>query len=142
MSGPVVNLPERMNAAALLVDDNVEAGRGEKTAIYDTGDDSALTYNDVLTMSNRTGNALKDLGVRLEERVMLLLPDSPELVSSFFGAIKIGAVPIPANTLLRPHGYEYMLNDSRARVLVVSESLLEQIEPIKDKHRYLRQKNR
>ena len=139
MSGPVVNLPERMNAAALLVDDNVEAGRGEKTAIYDTGDDSALTYNDVLTMSNRTGNALKDLGVRLEERVMLLLPDSPELVSSFFGAIKIGAVPIPANTLLRPHGYEYMLNDSRARVLVVSESLLEQIEPIKDKHRYLRQ---
>lgn len=128
-----------MNAAAVLVDDNVEAGRGEKIAIYDAGDGSAHTYNDVLELTNRTGNALKELGVRMEERVMLLLPDSPELVCSFFGAIKIGAVPIPTNTLLKSHGYEYMLNDSRARVLVVSEPLLEQIEPIRDQLRYLRQ---
>ena len=139
MSVPVVDLPDRMNAAAVLVDDNVEAGRGEKTAIFDAGDGSAYTYNDVLAMTNRVGNALKELGVRMEERVMLLLPDSMELVCSFFGAIKIGAVPIPTNTLLKSHGYEYMLNDSRARVLVVSEPLLEQIEPIRDQLRYLRQ---
>lgn len=139
MSGPVVDLPERMNAASILVDDNVEAGRGEKTAIYDTDDDSTFTYNQVLTMTNRTGNALKDLGVRMEERVMLLLPDSPELVCSFLGAIKIGAVPFPANTLVTPRGCEYMLNDSRARVLVVSEPLLALIDPIRDKLRYLRQ---
>ena len=128
-----------MNAAALLVDDNVEAGRGEKTAIYNAGDGSAHTYNDVLEGTNRTGNALKSLGVRTEERVMLLLPDSPELVCSFFGAIKIGAIPIPTNTLLKSHHYEYLLNDSRARVLIVSESLLDEIEPIKDQLRHLQQ---
>ena len=139
MSGPEVDLPERMNAAAMLVDDNVEAGRGDKVAIYNVGDGSAHTYNDVLEMSNRVGNALKELGVRMEERVMILLPDSPELVYSFFGAIKIGAVPIPTNTLLKASGYEYMLNDSRARVLIVSELLLDQIEPIRDQLRYLRQ---
>jgi len=139
MSAPVVNLPDRMNAAAVLVDDNVEAGRGEKTAIFDAGDGSAYTYNDVLAMTNRIGNALKELGVRMEERVMILLPDSLELVASFFGAIKIGAVPIPTNTLLKSHGYEYMLNDSRARVLIVAEPLLEQIDAIRDQLRYLRQ---
>jgi len=137
MREPVVNLPDRMNAAAVLVDDNVEAGRGEKTAIFDADDGSAYTYNDVLAMTNRVGNALKELGVRMEERVMLLLPDSFELVCSFFGAMKVGAVPIPTNTLLKSHGYEYMLNDSRARVLIVAEPLLEQIEPIRDQLRYL-----
>jgi len=139
MAEPVINLPDRMNAAVVLVDDIGEAGRGEKTAIFDADGGSAYTYNDVLEITNRVGNALKELGVRMEERVMLLLPDSLELVCSFFGAIKIGAVPIPTNTLLKSHGYEYMLNDSRARVLIISEPLLEQIEPIRDQLRYLRQ---
>lgn len=134
----MLNLPERMNAAADLVDANVEAGRGEKIAICQVGDGRTYTYHDVLAMTNRTGNALQALGVRMEDRVMLLLPDSPELVFGFFGAIKIGAVPIPTNTLLKPRDYEYMLNDSRARVLVVGESLLAQIEPIRERLRYLR----
>jgi len=138
MAGPCLNLPERMNAAADLVDANVEAGRGEKIAICQVGDGRTYTYQDVLAMTNRTGNALAALDVRMEDRVMLLLPDSPELVFSFFGAIKIGAVPIPTNTLLKPQHYEYMLNDSRARVLVVGESLLPAIEPIRQRLGYLR----
>ncbi len=80
MPEPVVTLPDRMNAAAVLVDTNVEAGRGDKIAIHDTGNDSTHTYTQVLEMTNRVGNALRELGVRMEERVMLLLPDSPELV--------------------------------------------------------------
>ncbi|MFH0945079.1 MAG: benzoate-CoA ligase family protein [Planctomycetota bacterium] len=139
MSSPSVHLPERMNAAAILVDDNVQAGRGEKLAIIGASDDTTFTYNDVREQTNRVGNALRDLGVRMEERVMLLVHDSPEFVFSFFGAIKIGAVPIPTNTLLKPPDYEYLLNDSRARVLVVSQSLLAQIEPIRDRLRHLRQ---
>lgn len=138
MSAPVVRVPERMNAATYFVDANVEAGRGDKTAIYYTEDGSTYTYNDVLTMTNRTGNMLKELEVRMEERVMLLLLDCPEHVFSFFGAIKMGAVPIPTNTLLKPPDYEYLLNDSRARVLIISEPLLDQIEPIRDQLRYLR----
>ena len=63
----------------------------------------------------------RKLGVRQEERVGLLLLDTPEFPYCFFGAIKIGAVPIPINTLLKANEYEYILNDSRVRVLIVSE---------------------
>ena len=137
MPVPTVDLPDRMNAATYFVDANVEAGRGGKIAIYDAGDGSSYTYDDVLAGVNRVGNALKTLGVRREERVMLLIHDSPEFVFSFFGAIKIGAVPIPTNTLLKSPDYEYLLNDSRARVLLISESLLAQIDPIRNSLRYL-----
>jgi len=123
MTNWVCGLPERMNAAAVLVDANVEAGRGDKAAIVDAETGATFSYQDVLEGTNRTGNLLKELGVRMEERVMLLLPDSPECVFSFFGAIKVGAVPIPTNTLLTPRDYEYMLNDSRARILIIAESL-------------------
>jgi len=139
MSTGVEDLPERMNAATYFVDANVEAGRGEKIAICNAGDGSTCTYNDVLEMTNRTGNALQALGVRREERMMLLLFDSPEFVFCFYGAIKIGAVPIPTNTLLTAADYEYLLNDSRARVLVISEPLLAKIESIRDRLEYLEQ---
>ncbi len=119
-----VDIPDRMNAATFFVDANVEAGRGAKIAIYDAGDGATYTYDEVLALTNRVGNALKGLGVRREERVMLLLPDSPAFVACFFGAIKIGAVPIPTNTLLKPNDYAYLLSDSRARVLVIGEGLL------------------
>ncbi|MDE3089353.1 MAG: AMP-binding protein, partial [Chloroflexota bacterium] len=115
----VPNLPERYNASTTFIDANLQAGRGVKTAIL--CGDQALTYNDVAAMVNRAGNALLKLGVRMEERVMLILLDSPEFVASFFGAIRVGAVPIPTNTLLRPADYEYLLNDSRATTLIVSE---------------------
>ena len=81
---------------------------------------------------------VQELGVRMEERVALLLPDSPEWVYVFFGAIKAGAVAIPLNTLLASKDYEYLLNDSRARVLVVHASLMDRIAPIRDRLRYLK----
>ncbi len=66
----------------------------------------------------------------MEERIQLLLLDTPEFAYSFFGAIKIGAVPIPTNTLWKPADFEYVLNDSRARVAIVSAALLPQLEAI------------
>jgi benzoate-CoA ligase len=89
-------------------------------------------------MVNRTGNALLKLGVQMEQRVMLLLLDSPELVASFFGAMRIGAVPIPTNTLLRPADYEYLVNDARATVLIVSEPLYANIAPIRASLKWLK----
>jgi benzoate-CoA ligase len=137
MPAPFIDLPERMNAAADFVDANVEAGRGGKLAIIDAGDGRSYTYNDVLSGTNRTGNALRSLGVRREERVMMLMLDSAEFVFTFFGAIKIGAVPIPTNTMLIAADYEYLINDSGARVLVISEPLLPLIEPIRTRLRGL-----
>jgi benzoate-CoA ligase family protein len=94
----------------------------------------------VLESVNRFGNSLRDvLGVRIEERIMLLLLDSPEYAYAFFGAIKMGAVPIPTSTLFKPDNYEYILNDSRARVVIVSEALLPQLQAIsRERLRYLR----
>ena len=68
---------------------------------------------------------LLDLGMRCEERIALLLPDSPPWAYVFFGAMKIGAVAMPMNTMLTAKDYEYLLNDSRARVLVVHAALRE-----------------
>ena len=132
----VPNLPEHYNASTTFIDANLDAGRSNNPAIL--YGDQTLTYNDVAAMVNRTGNALLKLGVQMEQRVMLLLLDSPEFVASFFGAIRMGAVPIPTNTLLRPADYEYLLNDSRAVALIVSEPLWANIEPIREKLKWLK----
>src|SRR5260370_32656847 len=123
-AAPVVNVPDRFNIAGYLVDRHVREGRGGQTAIL-CGDES-VTYAQVAERSNRLGNGLRSLGVRREERVLLLLIDTPAFAYSFFGAQKIGAVPIPMNTLLKSQDYRYMLNDSRATVAIVSEPILAQ----------------
>lgn len=137
MKVPRVELPDRFNVASYFVDRNVKEGRGDKTALLHEG--KAYTYLDVLHSVNRFGNALRTLTVEMEDRVALLCLDSPEFVAAFFGAIKIGAVPIPMNTMLRPADYEYMLQDSRAKVLVVHETLWEPLRTIRDLFRHLRQ---
>jgi benzoate-CoA ligase family protein len=124
----VTNLPDAFNVATYFVDRNVLEGRGEKTAI-ECGDEQ-VSYRQVLERTNRVGNALRKLGVRTEERVVLLLLDTPEFLYSFFGTIKIGAVAVPMNTMLKPYEYEYLLNDARACVVLVSEALLPQLSSI------------
>jgi benzoate-CoA ligase len=123
-----VVVPESFNAAVYFVDRNLEEGRGDNVAIL-CGDRS-ITYREVCEDVNRTGNALRSLGVEMEQRVMLLLLDCPEFACSFFGAIKIGAVPVPVNTLLTTEDYRYLLEDSRARVLIVSRELLPVVAPV------------
>lgn len=123
-----IDLPREFNVATHFVDRHLGEGRSDKVAI-ECGEER-VTYRQLFEQVNRTGNALKKLGVRQEERVALLLPDTPEFGFCFFGAIKMGAVPIPMNTLLKPAEYEYMLNDARARVLIVSEALYPQIQAI------------
>lgn len=123
---PRIDIPDTFNAAAWFVDRNVEEGRGGRVAL-ECGDER-VTYRDVLERVNRIGSALRDeLGVRPEERIALLMLDGCEMPCAFFGAIKIGAVPIPTNTLWKAADYEYLLTDSRAAVLIVSEPLLPQI---------------
>jgi benzoate-CoA ligase family protein len=128
-------IPETFNVATAYVDANVEAGRGARTAFF--YGDLQVTYDEVLGNVNRTGNALRDLGLQVENRVALLLLDCPEFVYSFFGAIKIGAIAVPMNTLLRPPDYLYLLNDSRANAIIVSHTLLPLIEAVRDELKYL-----
>jgi benzoate-CoA ligase family protein len=130
-------LPDEFNAATYFIDRHLQEGRSEKVAFE--CESNTVTYQQLGKCVNRAGNALRQLGVRVEERVLLLLLDTPEFAASFFGAIKIGAVPVPVNTLLKPSDYQYMLNNSRARVAIVSQSLYPQIHTIpKEKLRYLK----
>ena len=128
-------LPEQFNAATAFLDRNIVEGRAAKTAIY--CEDKAYTYGEIADIANRVGNSLLGLGVEIEHRVALLLLDSPEFAATFFGAIKIGAIPIPLNTMLRPVDYEYLLNDSRARVLIVHAVLWQQLQQIAPQLSYL-----
>src|SRR6202171_5320203 len=121
-------LPDEFNAASYFVDRHIQEGRDDKIAI-ECGE-VHVTYRQLFERVNQVGNTLRKLGVRMEERVFMLLMDSPEFAASFFGAIKIGAVPVPVNTLLKSADYEYLLNNSRARVAIVSDSLLAGIEAI------------
>ena len=134
----LITLPEIFNVATHFVDRNVQEGRGAKIAI-ECGD-QRVTYQELLENTNRVGNALLALGVRPEERVLLLLLDTPEFFYSFFGAIKIGAVAVPVNTQAKPQDYEYILNDCRARVAILSEPLLPHLQSIpNEKLRYLQE---
>jgi benzoate-CoA ligase family protein len=120
--------PDEFNVSTYFVDRNILEGRGESVAIE--CDAQQVTYAQLLDRTNRVGNALLELGVRPQERVVILLHDIPEFLYSFFGAIKIGAVAVPINPLLRPHEYEYILKDTGARVAIVADSLLEQLQQV------------
>ena len=132
--GAPILLPDQFNAATYFIDRHIPDGRGEKIAIE--AGEARVSYRQLWERVNRFGNSLRQLGVRIEERVFLLLLDTPEFAVSFFGAIKIGAVPVPVNTLLKTSDYHYILNNSRARVAVVSEALYPQLQGWK-KLRYL-----
>jgi benzoate-CoA ligase family protein len=128
MAGGPILIPDEFNAATYFIDRHLSQGRSEKVAIECDG--GSLTYQHLRDRVNRAGNALRHLDVHVEERVLLLLLDTPDFVVTFFGTIKIGAVPVPVNSLLKPSDYQYMLNNSRARVAIVSQSLYSQIQAI------------
>lgn len=111
----MIEIPEWYNAS-VLVDRNLEAGRAEKVAIY-FGDEQ-VTYGELARRINRFGHALRELGVDREDRVLLMLNDTPSFPTAFFAAMRIGAVPIPVNTLLKPADYRFFVENSRARVVV------------------------
>ena len=122
-------VPAAYNAASHLVDRHLDEGRGAKTAL-ECGDER-VTYAELAARVNQLGRALRDrLGVGLEDRVALLLFDGPHFFYSFFGANKIGAVPIPVNTLWTPSDYAYVLADSGARVVIVSAELAPRLAAI------------
>ena len=121
------SIPEQFNAAQYFVDRNLDEGRGGKVAVL--CDERELTYGQVAELVNRAANALGQAGVERLDRVLLLLADSPAFVAAFWGAIKLGAVPIPTNTLLTSGDYEFLLRDSGARCLVVDSILLGKAEP-------------
>lgn len=135
MSAPM-EFPERFNMAWYFLDRNVEEGRGGKTCLH--WRDRSWTYAQVQAESNRFGNALRRLGIDVEDRVLIVLPDRPEFAFAWFGAAKVGAVIAMVNPLLPADDYVHYFEYSRARAAVVDQSTLDRIGPLRDRFRHLR----
>jgi len=117
-----VEFPERFNMADYFLYHNLEEGREDKVCLYFK--DQTFTYGEAARLSNRVGNALRTLGVRMEDRVLIVLPDCPEFVWTWFGAARIGAVITMVNPLLPADDYRYYLEYTRARAAIVHEAFL------------------
>jgi benzoate-CoA ligase family protein len=128
--------PERFNMAWYYLDRNLEEGRGDKRCLY--YGDEAYTYREVQAQANRFGNALVRLGVDVEDRVLLVLPDRPEFAFAWFGAAKVGAVIAMVNPVLPAEDFAHYFEYSRAKVAVVDEATLDRLDGQRESFRYLR----
>src|ERR1700732_4599515 len=118
----IERIPRDYNFAADVLEGNLAAGRADKAAFIDPR--GSWTYGALGERVARFGHVLRSLGMRQEERIMLALLDTIDWPTAFLGAIKAGVIPIPVNTLMTEEDYRFMLADSRARLLIVSEALL------------------
>jgi len=122
-----VHLPRDYNAAYDLLQRHVDEGRGDLVAVID--DDGRHTYREVADRARRAAGALRALGVTAEQRVALCMLDSVDFIATFLGAIALGAVPVPLNTLLTADDYGYLVRDMRAAALIGSDALLGKLGP-------------
>jgi benzoate-CoA ligase len=121
-------VPRDYNFAADVLQRNLAAGRADKPAYIDAR--GTLTYGQLADRVARFGAALRGLGMRREERVLLALLDTSDWPTAFLGCLKAGIVAVPVNTLLTEDDYRFMLADSRAKCLVVSEALFPKFEKL------------
>jgi benzoate-CoA ligase family protein len=121
-------IPSVFNVAAYFIESNLAQGRSEKTAFYYQSE--TYTYAQVSSFTRRSAKLLANLDVEQENRIAILLPDSPEFIFAFWGAIWLGAVPVPINTTCSVDDIEYILQDSRAKVLLTTQEWQEKLTPI------------
>ncbi len=122
--------PRDYNAAVDFVDRNVTEGRGEKPAFVDP--ERTLTYGGLQAATNRMANLLEAHGIGREDRVAMIVLDTVDFPTIFFGAFRAGVIPVAVNTLLATDQYRHILADSRAKALFVSAPLLETVSPALD----------
>jgi mycoketide-CoA synthase len=124
----IAAIPRVYNFAADILDRNLSAGRATKPAFIDPR--GSWTYAALAERVERFGGVLRSLGIRQEERILLALLDTIDWPTAFLGAIKAGVIPIPVNTLMTEDDYRFVVADSRAKLLVVSQPLLAKFENV------------
>src|SRR6185369_10738504 len=117
------------NRSRALVDNCVEAGRGDQAAIREPK--RVWTYARLADEMVRAAGALRELGVAPGDRIALLMHDSAELAAVFLGAVRIGAVPVPLNVLLRPLELRTLLNHCGAAEVIASGDLADGVEQVR-----------
>ncbi|MCM3715003.1 acetate--CoA ligase [Alkalihalobacillus oceani] len=123
----------KLNLAYEAIDRHVEEDKGEKVALYysDKSRDEQYTFKEMKQYSNKAGNVLRDAGVKKGDRVFIFMPRSPELYFATIGAIKLGAIVGPLFEAFMEGAVRDRLEDSEAKVLVTTPTLLERV-PVDD----------
>ena len=121
-------LPSIFNVAAHFLASNLNQQRSERVAFFYR--DDSYTYAQVNSWVRRMAKLLAGLGLERENRIAILLPDTPEFVFAFWGAIWLGSVPVPINTACTLEDVQYILQDSRAKVLLTTQMWIENLSPI------------
>lgn len=111
---------EKFNGCEYLLDRRLDAGDGDRLAI--TGPCGKWTYAALSERVDRTAGGLRELGLGPEQRIVLFMADSLDLVTVYLAAMRIGAIPVPVSTMQRSEGLAGLLNDSRARFLAVTRA--------------------
>lgn len=117
----IAAIPRRYNFAEDVLARNLTAGRSSKTAYIDPR--GTWSYGQLAERVARFGNLLRSLGIQREQRILICLTDTIDWPTCFLGAVKAGVVAIPVNTMMDETEYRFMLEDSRARLLIASEEL-------------------
>ena len=117
-------VPERYNASTLL-DDNLAAGHGERVAIRTEQEE--VTYADLHDRVCRAARALQALGLQPEQRVLMVMDDTPAWTAVFLGAIRAGAVPVPVSYLDSGANFRHFIRDSGARIVVAEAPAYEKV---------------
>ena len=131
------DLPERFNAAAFFVDRHLAEGRGGRIAFRFAG--HSISYAELAERVERAAAALARRSVEIENRVLLVLDDTPAFAAAFWGAVRLGAVAVPVNTLMADAEYEFLLNDSRAKVAVAEPALAVRLRALRSRCPWLRE---
>jgi benzoate-CoA ligase family protein len=111
------------NVSDYLLDRHIRAGRGDRLAL--TGVAGDVSYAELAERVGQAARGLRGLGLQAEQRVVMVMADSPEFVITYLAAMRIGAVPVPISTMLRADGIAEILADSRARIVAVSAQYLD-----------------
>jgi len=112
------------NAAVDLIGRNLKV-RPDKVAVID--DEGAHTYRELARRADRLGSAFRERGLDPGDRVVLCMLDGVDFIAAFLGAMKVGIIPVPINTLFQSADYAYILGDSGAKAAVVSDQTRERI---------------
>ncbi|MBI3427482.1 MAG: benzoate-CoA ligase family protein [Acidobacteria bacterium] len=119
------NHSQRYNASMLL-DANLAAGRGARTALY-FGNEQ-ISYSELFARVCALGWLLHEYEVVAENRVLLILGDTPAFPVAFFGAMRLGAVPVPVNPLYKAADYRFFLEDTAARLVIADAAHLDKLD--------------
>jgi 2-aminobenzoate-CoA ligase len=128
--------PDRFNPTEELLGKQVAAGRGDRVAIL--FEDQKITYSQLLTQANKLGNALRNLGVQENDRVILRTPNIPPALVTNFAVLKLGAVFAPTSPLFSRSEIAHVANDSEAVAIVVHTAMLGEVEAAKENFQTVR----